>query len=55
MIAANNGDMEMVKVLMAKGADPSMRGPGGANALSLAKDAGKADVLKLLESQGAKP
>lgn len=55
MIAASNGDVEMVKVLLAKGADPALRGPEGVNALAIAKDSGRAEVLKVLESQGARP
>jgi ankyrin repeat protein len=45
----------MVKVLLSKGADPNLRGPGGANALTLAKDSGRAELIQLLESHGARP
>jgi ankyrin repeat protein len=45
----------MVKALLAKGADPSLRGPSGANAHSLAKESGNAEMVNLLESQGARP
>jgi hypothetical protein len=56
MIAASNGDDEIVAMLLAKGADPNLRASGGASALSLAKarrDAGAATV-KLLQGGGAK-
>jgi hypothetical protein len=55
MIAAGNGDMQMIKLLLDKGADPNLRGPHGLSAFSVAKETGRADLLKLLESHGAKP
>jgi len=55
MIATTNGDVEMMKVLLAKGADPSLRGPQGVNALMLAKESGRGELVQLLESQGVKP
>jgi ankyrin repeat protein len=45
----------MVKVLLAKGADPNLRGPQGVSALAIAKESGRSEVLKLLEAQGARP
>jgi ankyrin repeat protein len=47
--------VEMMKLLLARGADPGLRGPRGANALSIAKQSGRGDLLKLLESHGNKP
>jgi ankyrin repeat protein len=45
----------MMKVLLAKGADPNLRGPSGANSLTLAKNGGRAELIQLLESHGARP
>src|SRR5579862_8737107 len=42
MIAAANGDAEIAAMLLAKGADPNLRAPGGRSALSIAKSRGAA-------------
>ena len=55
MIATSVGDPQMVKVLLSKGADPNLRDERGANALTLAKDSDRAELIQLLESAGARP
>jgi ankyrin repeat protein len=54
MIAAGNGDAELAQLLLAKGADPNLRTPGGVSALSIAKQRRLADMVQLLERSGAK-
>jgi hypothetical protein len=54
MVAAANGDLESAQLLLAKGADPNSVAPGPVTALSLAKEAGHAQLVKLLERHGAK-
>ena len=56
MIAASNGDADIAAMLLAKGADPALRAPGGRSALSIAKGRGAAgaEMVQLLERSGAK-
>ena len=54
MIAAGNGDADLVQMLLAKKADPNLRAAGGVTALSVAKEKRRADVVQLLERSGAK-
>jgi hypothetical protein len=55
MIAAANGDNEIVAMLLAKGADPNM-GSGGKSTLSFARlrGAAGADTVRLLQAAGAR-
>ena len=55
MIAAGNNDMEIATLLLAKGADPTLRATGGATALSVAKARGPAGagMVQLLQRAGA--
>jgi len=55
MIAASNGDLDIVTMLLAKGADPNLRA-GGRSALSIAKSRGGAGAatVQLLQQSGAK-
>lgn len=56
MIAASNGDADIAAMLLAKGADPALRAPGGRSALSIAKGRGAAgaEMVQLLERSGAR-
>jgi hypothetical protein len=56
MIAVSNGDADIAGMLLAKGADPSLRATGGVTALSLAKARGAsgAELVQLLQRNGAK-
>ncbi|HEY8070016.1 MAG TPA: ankyrin repeat domain-containing protein [Burkholderiales bacterium] len=56
MIAAANGDADIAAMLLAKGADPSLRAPGGKSALSIAMARGPAgaEMVQLLQRSGAK-
>ncbi len=55
MVAASNGDTEIVSMLLAKGADPNLRA-GSRSALSMAKARGSAGagMVQLLVRSGAK-
>jgi uncharacterized protein len=60
LMAARNGDVETLRLLLAHGADPHARlttdAPfeGGANALALAGSSGNADAVKLLLARGVR-
>jgi ankyrin repeat protein len=55
MAAANEGHMEVVKVLLAKGAKRDLRTKKGSTALMLATTAGHHNISKVLEAAGANP
>jgi len=48
MFSSQKGHAEAVKLLLAKGADPTMKASGGETALSLATQFGHAEIIKLL-------
>ena len=54
MIAASEGQVEVVKLLIAAKADVNARNSGGATALDLATMAGKKDVAEILR-QAVRP
>jgi hypothetical protein len=56
MIAISNGDDDIAAMLLARGADPNLRAPGGKNALSIARSRGAAGagIAQMLERSGAK-
>jgi Ankyrin repeats (many copies) len=56
MIAASNGDADIAAMLLAKGADPTLRAPGGRSALSIAKARGAAgaEMVQMLERSGVR-
>ena len=56
MIAASYGDADIAAMLLAKGADPTLRAQGGRTALSMAKVRGAAgaQMVQLLQRSGAK-
>jgi uncharacterized RDD family membrane protein YckC len=49
MVAAGNGDAEMVRLLLQSGADPKLQAPGGATALDFALERGDAPATQLLQ------
>jgi uncharacterized RDD family membrane protein YckC len=49
MVAAGNGDAEMVQLLLQIGADPQLQAPGGATALDFALERGDAPTTQLLQ------
>lgn len=49
--AARHGDVEIARVLLAKGADPKQANDEGVSAIGLAADANNAAMLKLLKGQ----
>jgi ankyrin repeat protein len=50
MIAAERGNLEIARMLVAKGADPNMQDRSGASALSLAQVRGNRAMVELLSS-----
>lgn len=54
MAAVMNRDARMVRVLLARGADPNAQAPGGVTALRLARDRNDAVTAALLEQRGAR-
>jgi Ankyrin repeats (3 copies) len=52
--AAANGDMTKVEALLAKGANVNAKDNYGGTALTLAKNAGKTEIVKILKEAGAK-
>ncbi len=48
--AAPSGSLEMVKLLLARGVDPSIRSKPGVTALDLAKEFKQAEVVAYLET-----
>ena len=56
MIAVGNGDGDIASLLLAKGADPTLRSQGGNTALSIARSRGNAgaELAQLLQRAGAK-
>ena len=55
IIAANEGKINAVKLLLDRGADPNLRDETGASALYCAANWGKVNVVKLLLDRGADP
>jgi ankyrin repeat protein len=53
MMAARNGDAELVEFLLAQGADINARAADGSTALSLAAKDELPDMVKLLQEHGA--
>jgi ankyrin repeat protein len=53
ILAAERGNLEIAKLLLAKGADPNMKDRSGASALSLAKEKGNKAMLELLSAAPA--
>lgn len=51
MIAASLGDVEIAAALLKAGADPQRAGPGGATAISIARERKDAALLGLLQSR----
>jgi Ankyrin repeats (many copies) len=56
MITASNGDADIAAMLLAKGANPTLRAPGGRSALSIAKARGAAgaEMVQMLERSGVR-
>lgn len=54
MIAARSGNVEIVRALIASGADLDAKDPDGDTALTIAGKAGKHEIIYLLENAGAK-
>ena len=52
MAAAANGSTECAVVLLERGTGPDIRGKDGNAALDYAKDAGNAEIIKLLQEHG---
>ena len=48
MIASRRGYPEVVKLLLAKGADPNATGPNGATALQIAEQWNRPDIINIL-------
>jgi ankyrin repeat protein len=55
LFAAQDGDVESTKLLLAAGADPNDAAPDGSSAVVLAAHTGQDDVAKLLLNAGANP
>jgi len=53
-LAADRGNIEVVKLLLEKGADPTLKDPDDLTALELAGTAGHEDVVKLLLNASSK-
>ncbi len=54
MVAAFFGDVEIVKLLVGKGADPNIQGDNAITAVQTAADGGHPEVVKLLLAKGGK-
>ena len=55
LFAAQDGDVESTRLLLAAGADPNDAAPDGSSAVVIAAHAGQDDVAKLLLNAGANP
>ncbi len=53
MLASSKGNIEVVKVLLDKGADANAKNKDGGTALMLAAQDGNLEVVKLLKARGA--
>jgi ankyrin repeat protein len=54
MLASQNGHAEVVRALLAEGADPNVANPAGTTALGVARQRQRTDVVLLLEASGAR-
>jgi ankyrin repeat protein len=54
MEASSGGYAEVVKLLLAKGADVNVKNSKGKTALVIAKDKGKTEIVGMLERAGTK-
>ena len=54
MRAADNGNMSIAKMLVAKGADVNLKTPEGKTALTFATDMKNDEMVKFLKDSGAK-
>ena len=54
IIAAKNGNAEIVRLLLEKGADVNVKTDSGKTALIHAKNEGHTDIVEMLEKAGAK-
>jgi ankyrin repeat protein len=54
MAAAGTGQLQMIELLIAKGADMSAATPEGITALALAEAKERANVVEFLKARGAK-
>ena len=54
MAAAQMGHAEALKMLLAQGADPNIKGKGGETALSLALEYDHSEIAAILQQRGAK-
>jgi hypothetical protein len=55
LVAARKSNVELVKALLAKGADVNVKSPYGATPLFFACDRGNAEIVKILLDAGADP
>jgi len=54
MAAAREGNVRATRLLLAAGADAAARAQDGATPLSLARAAGRTEIVSLLEATGAR-
>jgi len=52
--AARGGHVDVIRTLLAKGADANLKSKGGRTALDLAKEKNQTDVIELLQKHSAK-
>jgi ankyrin repeat protein len=54
MLAVDGGDLDLVKVLLAKGADVNAKTESGETALTIASIRGNSDMIRLLKNGSAR-